>query len=91
MCACFSRHAVKEELLDKIKDPTVQRSNQEPKEQKDNIDDKEISTWRMMILFEMNGGQCRQNENEQCQEVEEDQAAQFTAYEGGQRELAWRV
>lgn len=39
----------------------------------------------------MKGGQCRQNENEQCQEekVEEDKAAWFTTHEGILQELAW--
>lgn len=46
---------LKQNYSDKIKeDQTVQRSNQEPKDQKDKSDDKQISTRRTMILQGMN-------------------------------------
>lgn len=55
VCMLIPDMLLKWNYSDKIKeDQTVQRSNQEPKDQKDKTDDKEISTWRSMILLKMN-------------------------------------
>lgn len=55
MCVLIPDMLLKQNYSDKIEeDQTIQRSNQEPKDQKDKSDDKEISTRRTMILQGMN-------------------------------------
>lgn len=76
---------------DKIReDQTVQRSNQEPKDQKDKSDDKEISKIHEERWFFGELSQRRWNENEQCQEEKVQEDTIRLHMRGLSQELAWR-